>query len=164
MAELSSYYYIAPGSLSIVPNANNSPNDIAVSIASSASIMVFAPRIHNDLNWDGTNYRVWRLTAGNTRLGSEHTDKIVYIYARLSRSAPTAEIIFTSARHTANARQEAQTDANGDPILDGDGNEVMQTVYDEQYIKMSSDEASFWVRIGLLTAPDENNRRTLEYE
>ena len=164
MAELSAYYYIAPGSLSIVPNANNSPNDIAVSIASSASIMVFAPRIHNDLNWDGTNYRVWRLTAGNTRLGSEHADKIVYIYARLSRSAPTAEIIFTSVRHTANARQEAQTDANGDPILDGDGNEVMQTVYDEQYIKMSSDEASFWVRIGLLTAPDENNRRELEYD
>lgn len=164
MTELSAYYYIAPGSLSIVPNANNSPNDIAVSIASSASIMVFAPRIHNDLNWDGTNYRVWRLTAGNTRLGSEHADKIVYIYARLSRSAPTAEIIFTSVRHTANARQEAQTDANGDPILDGDGNEVMQTVYDEQYIKMSSDEASFWVRIGLLTAPDENNRRELEYD
>ena len=164
MAELSSYYYISPGSLSIVPNANGSPNDIAVSIASSASIMVFAPKIHNDLNWDGTNYKVWRLTAGNTRLGNEHADKVVYIYARLSRSAPTAEIIFTSARYTATAREETKTDNDGNPILDGEGNEVKETVYDEEYIKLSADGASFWVRIGLLTAPDGNNKRTLEYD
>lgn len=84
-------YYIASGALSMVENALDNPNRIAVSITNGAAMLVHISGII-DYAVDG-NYRKWSITAYNTRLAD--TGRHI-VYARLSRTTQQGMIIFST--------------------------------------------------------------------
>lgn len=75
-------HYIAPSAITLTPNANNSPNDIAVFISRNTVIKVYSPMVGLD-TIDG-EYQEWVLTGRNRRLAD--TDKPYTIYARLPKA------------------------------------------------------------------------------
>lgn len=75
-------YYIVPSAISIIPNANNSANDLAVYIQSAARISVYCPKIP-ELDYDDTSYQEWTLSGRNRRL--MQGDGPYTIYARLEK-------------------------------------------------------------------------------
>ena len=75
-------HYIAPTAISVIPNANNSANDLAVYIEQNTYIKVFCPRLGIG-NSDGT-FNEWKLTGRNRRLAN--SNKPYTIYARLNKN------------------------------------------------------------------------------
>ena len=125
-------YYINPKALSFTPNYQGYRNIVYVSIVSNAAIKVY----HDDIDGLGygldAEYQTWRLSGTTTALG---TASAYFIYARLSRSKQTADIIFSVREYTVEG---------GHSYTDSEGN--VQTVE-------KSDEY-FYIKIGSLTATD----------
>lgn len=125
-------YYINPKALSFTPNYQGYRNIVYVSIVSNAAIKAY----HNDIDGLGygidAEYQTWRLSGTTTGLG---TASAYFIYARLSRTKQTADIIFSVRDYTVEG---------GYSYTDSDGN--AQTVE-------KSDEY-FYIKIGSLTETD----------
>ena len=125
-------YYINPKALSFTPNYQGYCNIVYVSIVSNAAIKAY----HSDVDGLGygmdAEYQTWRLSGTTTALG---TASAYFIYARLSRSKQTADIIFSVRDYTVEG---------GYSYIDSDGN--AQTVE-------KSDEY-FYIKVGSLTATD----------
>lgn len=125
-------YYINPKALSFTPNYQGYCNIVYVSIVSNAAIKAY----HSDIDGLGygmdAEYQTWRLSGTTTALG---TASAYFIYARLSRTKQTADIIFSVRDYTVEG---------GYSYTDSEGN--AQTVE-------KSDEY-FYIKIGSLTATD----------
>lgn len=125
-------YYINPKALSFTPNYQGYRNIVYVSIVSNAAIKAY----HNDIDGLGygmdAEYQTWRLSGTTTALG---TASAYFIYARLSRTKQTADIIFSVRDYTVEG---------GYSYTDSEGN--AQTVE-------KSDEY-FYIKIGSLTETD----------
>lgn len=84
MPRTSTVHYIAPASISLIPNANGSENDLAVYIAKGAKIKVYSPGITElGLNPETDTYREWTFAGRNRRLADSL--KKYTIYARLRK-------------------------------------------------------------------------------
>lgn len=83
MERTSPSHYIAPGAISVTPNANGSASDLAVYLVKGAKILVYSMGI-TALGWNDSAYRQWTLTGRNRRL--THDTKPYTIYARLSKN------------------------------------------------------------------------------
>lgn len=78
-------YYIAPSDISVIPNANNSPNDLAVYIARNAKIKVLATKA--GIGTSNANFQEWTISGRNRRLAD--SAKPYTIYARLPKNDRT---------------------------------------------------------------------------
>lgn len=83
MERTSPCYYIAPGAISVTPNANGSASDLAVYLVKGAKILVYSMGIPA-LGWKDSAYQQWTLTGRNRRLTDD--TKPYTIYARLSKN------------------------------------------------------------------------------
>ena len=83
MERTSPSHYIAPGAISVTPNANGSASDLAVYLVKGAKILVYSMGLPA-LGWNDSAYRQWTLTGRNRRL--THDTKPYTIYARLSKN------------------------------------------------------------------------------
>ena len=82
MPRTSAVHYINPSSISIVPNANGSQNDLAVYVTRDAKIRAFSPKA--GIETVDASYREWTLGGRNRRLAD--STKPYTIYARLSKT------------------------------------------------------------------------------
>ena len=93
MARTSDIHYIAPSSISIIPNANGSANDLAVYLTKGTKIKVYCPHVGIDMV--NATYQEWTLTGRNRRLAE--ADKPYTIYARLNKSGEkTGYLVFAA--------------------------------------------------------------------
>ena len=83
MERTSPSHYIAPGAISVTPNANGSASDLAVYLVKGAKILVYSMGLPA-LGWNDSAYRQWTLTGRNRRLIDD--TKPYTIYARLSKN------------------------------------------------------------------------------
>lgn len=83
MERTSPSHYIAPGAISVTPNANGSASDLAVYVVKGARILVYSMGIPA-LGWNDSAYRQWTLTGRNRRLADD--TKPYTIYARLLKN------------------------------------------------------------------------------
>lgn len=81
MPRASKVHYIAPSAVSITPNANGSPDDLAVYVARGSKIKVYSPKAGIDLV--DASFQEWTMAGRNRRLGDR--TKPYTIYARLSK-------------------------------------------------------------------------------
>ena len=82
MARSNPVYYIAPSAVGIRPNANGSPNDLAVHVAQGARIKAYSPR--TGIGTENATYREWALKGRNRRLADSARPYTIYV--RLSRT------------------------------------------------------------------------------
>lgn len=82
MARQSPVYYIAPSSLTIIPNANELASDIAVFLAAGTTIRAYSPRAGLDMV--DKDFRSWPIAGRNRRLAD--AEKPYTIYARLPKA------------------------------------------------------------------------------
>lgn len=139
----STQYYINERSVTFSENDLESPNRIAVSVASGTVIMVHVPGTI-DYASDG-NYEKWLLKGYPTRVASN--DKH-YIYARLGRETQSALVVFSVNDYTIEG--EILTGN-----IDSDGNAETNGTPSEEY---------YFVKIGELTATDGTSDRELTYD
>ena len=96
MQRTSPLYYIAPSAITITPNANGSPDDLAVYIARGTKIKIFYPPIPA-LVIEGAEYQEWTLTGRNRRLAD--STKPYTIYARLRKVVNSSDAAYVSIAH-----------------------------------------------------------------
>lgn len=125
-------YFINPKALSFTPNYQGYKNIVYVSIVSNAAIKVFLSHVSGLGYGVDAQPQTWRLSGTTTALG---TASAYFIYARLSRTKQTADIIFSVRDYTVEG---------GYSYTDSEGN--AQTVE-------KSDEY-FYIKIGSLTETD----------
>lgn len=125
-------YYIHPRAVSFTPNYQGHRNIVYVSIVSNAAIKVY----HKDVAGLGygvdAEYQTWRLSATTTALG---TASAYFIYARLSRTQKTADIIFSVNDYSIEGEYT---------YTDSEGNEQTSSASDTYY----------YIKIGTVTATD----------
>lgn len=125
-------YYIHPRAVSFTPNYQGYRNIVYVSIVSNAAIKVY----HKDVAGLGygvdAEYQTWRLSATTTALG---TASAYFIYARLSRTQKTADIIFSVNDYSIEGEYT---------YTDSEGNEQTS----------SASETYYYIKIGTVTATD----------
>ena len=94
MTRKDTLYYIRPSLIDIVPNANNSPNDLAVYIQRGTKIKVYCPASGIHCGEDN-QYQEWTLTGRNRRLNGG-SGKYA-IYARITKPAAESGVNSYSA-------------------------------------------------------------------
>lgn len=179
MARTSSVYYIAPSSISIVPNCNGTASDLAVTISRGAKVRVYYPSIFA-LGMEGSAYQEWTLAGRNRRL-AEAAPYTIYARLRMAED-PTSSASLATAHAYAYlvfARQEKDADGKWtDPyilspnpsatsplnnVTGADGNK-----YSWPPIPVRQTENGrtgfWWVKMGTVSAPDENNQRTVDLD
>ena len=130
-------HYIAPASISIIPNANASVNDLAVYIARRARLKVYSPKVGIDtLNG---NYQEWVLSGRNRRLADGEAPYT--IYARLLRYGRTGYLVFTKKVKEGNTWLDRYAYITPEGISRGE-----------------TDEDFFYVRLGEVTSPESGKR------
>lgn len=147
-------HYIAPSAISIVPNCNGSPNDIAVTIAAKGTkIKVYCPRAGIDKVKETGEYQEWILAGRNRRLAD--STKPYTIYARLPKSDKTKGYVVFSP----------MTSYPGDVWIDKhlyldpdsiDGLADLTGAFTE--------DDNWWVKLGDVSLPDTNNQRTVNLD
>lgn len=82
MPRTSPVFYVLPSAISIIPNANNSANDLAVFVSRGTKIKVYSQGI-TQLSFTDNTYQEWTLAGRNRRLADN--TKPYTIYARLAK-------------------------------------------------------------------------------
>lgn len=180
MARTSSVYYIAPSDISIVPNCNGTVSDLAVTISRGAKVRVYYPSIFALGMVDGT-YQEWTLRGRNRRLADP--EKPYTIYARLRKAEdPTSSTSLATAHADAYLVFAKQVkDANNewiDPyilspnpsatsplnnITGADGAKYSWPPIPARQTEQGR-TGYWWVKLGTVSAPDENNQRTVDLD
>lgn len=125
-------YFINPKALSFTPNYQGCKNIVYVSIVSNAAIKVFLSHVSGLGYGVDAQPQTWRLSGTTTALG---TASAYFIYARLSRTKQTADIIFSVRDYTVEG---------GYSYTDSEGN--------AQTVEKSAEY--FYIKIGSLTETD----------
>lgn len=174
-------HYIAPSAISIIPNCNGTSSDLAVTISRGAKLKVYYPSIYALGMVDGT-YQEWTLRGRNRRLAEP--DKPYTIYARLRMAEdPTSTASLATAHSNAYLVFAVQTldPATGkykDPyvlspnpsatsplnnVTGADGNKYNWPVIPARQTEQGR-TGFWWVKMGTVSAPDENGQRTVELD
>ena len=152
MARTSPVHYIAPSAVSIMPNANNTADDIAVNITDGSKIKVFCPRA--GLGLVGNQYQEWTLAGRNRRLGD--STKPYTIYARLPKyDKSKGYLIFAEKNGNAAA---GWTDKYNYITADDVSVSGLTSISGA-----TTDSANWHIRLGDVSLP-ENGQRTLTFD
>ena len=153
-------YYISPNDISLTPNANGSPNDIAVYIQRDTKIKVYVP-INNDLGYVDSKIQEWELSGKNRRLNTnngEYTGAFT-IFARINRNPQTngykAYLVFSKQAYYNGEWLDTHSSVTNEPPG------LTECYYlGEKQIEINT---SYWyVRLGEVSAIDpETNQRTI---
>lgn len=147
MPRVSPIHYIAPSSISVTPNANQSANDLAVYVARGAKIKVYSPRA--GINMVDNTYQEWTLTGRNRRLAE--SEKPYTIYARLQKNDKSKGYLVFAPKN-GNA-QDGWTDK-------------YNYVTTEGWTKIAGASPAgnnYYIRLGEVSLP-ENNERTVDLD
>lgn len=146
-------HYVDPSAVSIIPNANNSPDDIAVSLT-GVKISVYSPMSGINTDENG-NFQQWTLQGSNRRLGNSNAPYT--IYARLHRRLKTNTDLIFAAKKDRNAGVEG-----AEPDWCDKYNYV--TTDGLTRINGATDDSTYWfVKMGEVSLP-ENGERTLTFD
>jgi len=142
-------YYIAPSAISIVPNCNGTPSDLAVTISRGVKIKVYCPRAGIDKVKETGEYQEWALAGRNRRLAD--STKPYTIYARLPKSDKTkGYVVFSPMTPSGDVwiDKHLYLDPNTpDGLADLEG--------------AFTQDGNWWVKLGDVSLPDANNQRTV---
>ena len=130
-------YYIAPFALSFSENALGDSEKVSVSLQQGTKILVYTGTPIG-FSADGS-YDRWLLYAYPTAFSSAHANKMLYIYARLTKVGRTALVIYSPNLYDVYGR-----------ILNEQGE-----LADESAVE---DADFYYVRIGQVSAPSEGER------
>lgn len=146
MARQSPVHYIAPSSISITPNCNESANDISVYLARGAKIGVYSPRA--GIDYVDAQAQTWTLRGRNRRLSD--STKPYTIYARLSKTDYTnGYLVFASKNQQGGVWYDKYNYVTPLGLSDVPG---------------ATTSADYWyVRLGDVSVPSEAER-TLSYD
>ena len=159
-------HYIAPSAISITPNANNSPSDLAIHVARGTKIKVCYPPIA-ELGYNDANYKEWTLRGRNRRLADATVPYT--IYARLNKGDQAdGYLVFAQKVH------DEKTDEWNDPYilspnvsqtssvrLEGaDGNKYLWPPITKRQAE-GGRSGFWWIKIGDVSLPDASGNRTV---
>ena len=162
-------HYIAPSAVSITPNANQSPRDLAVHVARGTKIKVCYQPIA-DLGYNDANYKEWTLRGRNRRLAESGVPYT--IYARLNKTDQAdGYLVFAQKEH------DDETDEWSDPYilspntsatsairLEGaDGAKYLWSAIPERQAA-SGRSGYWWIRLGSVSAPDSTGQRSVDFD
>ena len=147
MPRTSRVHYIAPSAVSIIPNANESQNDLAVYIAQNTKIKVYSPKLGIDLV--DSQYQEWSLSGRNRRLAK--SDKPYTIFARISKTdKDDGYLVFAPKTQ----RGDVWIDKYSSVTPKG-----LSVLYTENGMDFYMEDPSYWyVRLGDVSLPDEGLR------
>lgn len=162
-------YYIAPSDISITPNANGSQRDVAVHVERGAKIKVcYQPIAELDYSADA-NYMEWTLTGRNRRLSQ--TNVSYTIYARLNKTDQTDGYLVFAQQVKAGTGGwsdpyilSPNTSAASDLRLYGADNRKYLWPAIPQRQVANGRSRYWWIKIGEVSAPDENGQRTVDLD
>lgn len=152
MPRTSKVHYIAPSAVSITPNANGSPNDLAVHVARGTVIKVYSPKAGIDLA--DASFQEWPLTGRNRRLAE--SAKPYTIYARLTKSDKSAGYLVFAPKTN---RDGVWVDKYSSVTPDG-----MSVLYQDGGMDVRVLDNTFWyVRLGDVSLP-HSGLRTVTFD
>ena len=147
-------HYIAPSAISIVPNCNNSANDLAVTISRGTKIKVYSPRAGIGKTTDG-EYQEWTLTGRNRRLAN--VDAPYTIYARLPKDDVSGGyLVFSEKVNRDGIFIDKWSYITENGLAPVGYNPTTQT-----WGTNGIDNLNWYVRLGDVSLPDANNQRTV---
>ncbi len=147
-------HYIAPSAISIVPNCNNSANDLAVTISRGTKIKVYSPRAGIGKTTDG-EYQEWTLTGRNRRLAN--ADAPYTIYARLPKDDVSGGyLVFSEKVNRDGIFIDKWSYITENGLAPVGYNPTTQT-----WGTNGIDNLNWYVRLGDVSLPDANNQRTV---
>lgn len=147
-------HYIVPSAISIVPNCNNSANDLAVTISRGTKIKVYSPRAGIDKTTDG-EYQEWTITGRNRRLAN--ADAPYTIYARLPKDDVSGGyLVFSEKVNRDGIFIDKWSYITENGLAPVGYNPTTQT-----WGTNGMDNLNWYVRLGDVSLPDANNQRTV---
>ncbi|MBP3212713.1 MAG: hypothetical protein J6M41_09155, partial [Prevotella sp.] len=172
MSRASNVYYIAPSSISIVPNANGSADDLAVYIDRGAKIKIYYPPIY-DLGTTNAKYQEWTMAGYNRRLAD--SEKPYTVYARLRKVPASASPAEAMAAHADGylvfAPRVKRNDKWTDPYVLSPNTSSTNTMFSQgadgkayEWAPIPSEQtqegrsAYWWVRLGTVSEPKDGVR------
>lgn len=172
MSRASNVYYIAPSSISIVPNANGSADDLAVYIDRGAKIKIYYPPIY-DLGTTNAKYQEWTMAGYNRRLAD--SEKPYTVYARLRKVPASASPAEAMAAHADGylvfAPRVKRNDKWADPYVLSPNTSSTNTMFSQgadgkayEWTPIPSEQtqegrsAYWWVRLGTVSEPKDGVR------
>lgn len=171
MPRTSPLYYIAPSAISITPNANGSSRDLAVYVARGAKVKLYDPRIAALGMGADSTFQEWTLSGRNRRLAE--TDTPYTIYARLAKTGDkTGYLVFAAQTHPEGSEEwidpyvlSPNTSATSalNNITGADGNRYSWSPIPSRQAQGGRSDY-WWVKLGTVSAPDENGQRTVDLD
>lgn len=155
MLRTSSIYYISPLAISIIPNANKSANDLSVYVARGTRIKVYSPQA--GIGMVNGAYQEWTVAGRNRRLNDPDGTKEFTIYLRLPKDNTAAGYLTFVAK---DSRPEGLMDRYCYVTENG-----LTSLY--QAVTGGSsviDYLNWWVKLGTVSAPNENGQRTVDLD
>lgn len=149
-------YYVNPNNISLTPNCNGSPNDIAVRIDRDTKITVYHPYWPPlGVSSDDNSFMRWTLKGRNRRLADSNVPYT--IYARLRRGdLGDGYLVFAPMSLVDGAWVDKYPPNRSKNYIDREG-------HPEWYVR-EVDNTYFFVRMGEVSLPDENNKRTITFD
>lgn len=151
MPRTSPVHYIAPSAISIIPNANGSQNDLAVSVTENAKIKVFSAAA--GINTVNGNYQEWQLSGLNRRLANSNVPYT--IYARLQKNGTAGYLVF------APKVWDGVNFSDKYPCVTKDGFSIIS--YTPSADVISAIESYWFIRLGDVSLP-EGGLRSVSYD
>ena len=150
MPRTSRIHYITPSGISITPNCNGSPNDLAVYVAHGAKIKVYSPATGIDTEND--EYQEWTLTGRNRRLAN--TNRPYTIFARISKTDKTdAYVVFA---------EQTLIDGTWIDKYSSVTPNGLSVLYQDHGFDVVKESMTHWyVRLGVVTLPDNDKRQII---
>ena len=147
MPRTSRVHYITPSAISIIPNANESANDLAVYVANGTRIKVYSEGI-SALGFDANNaFQEWTISGRNRRLatGAPYT-----IYVRLNKVGyKQGYLVFASKVQSGADWLDKYAYVTNDGLAQGTAGQYPGN--------------NWYIKLGDVSAP-ENNKRTLTFD
>ncbi len=156
MARSNPLYYVNPNNISLTPNCNGSPNDIAVRIDRDTKITVYHPYWPPlGVSSDDNSFMKWTLKGRNRRLADSTVPYT--IYARLRRGdLGDGYLVFAPMSLANGAWVDKYPPNRSKNYIDREG-------HPEWYVR-EVDNTYFFVRMGEVSLPDVNNKRTITFD
>ena len=149
-------YYVNPNNISLTPNCNGSPNDIAVRIDRDTKITVYHPYWPPlGVSSDDNSFMKWTLKGRNRRLADSTVPYT--IYARLRRGdLGDGYLVFAPMSLVDGVWVDKYPPNRSKNYIDREG-------HPEWYVR-EVDNTYFFVRMGEVSLPDVNNKRTITFD
>ena len=149
-------YYVNPNNISLTPNCNGSPNDIAVHIDRDTKITVYHPYWPPlGVSSDDNSFMKWTLKGRNRRLADSTVPYT--IYARLRKGdLGDGYLVFAPMSLVDGVWVDKYPPNRSKNYIDREG-------HPEWYVR-EVDDTYFFVRMGEVSLPDGSNERTITFD